>query len=113
MYKDTPILQKTYEIVLWLYPTINKFPKNQRFVLGQRLENTILSFTLLLIRANYAKNKASILEEAREQLYLFIILIRLAKDLKFISLKQYEFVTKKIYEVGKMLGGWLNYSAHT
>jgi hypothetical protein len=95
---------------LWLYPTINKFPKKQRFVLGQRLENTILSFTLLLIRANYAKSKASILEEAREQLYLFVILVRLAKDLKFMSVKQYEFVTKKVYEVGKMLGGWLNYS---
>lgn len=81
-------------------------------MLGQRLENTILNFTLLLIKANYARRKVSLLEEAREQLYLFVILLRLAKDLKFISLKQYEFAVKKIYELGKMLGGWLNYSAH-
>jgi len=35
------------------------------------------------------------------------ILIRLSKDFKFISIRQYEFVSGEINEVGKMLGGWI------
>ena len=35
------------------------------------------------------------------------ILIRLSKDLKFISIRQYGFGAEKINEIGKMLGGWI------
>ena len=34
-------------------------------------------------------------------------IIRLAKDLKFFNVRQYEFAANKINEVGKMLGGWI------
>ena len=32
--------------------------------------------------------------------------IRLAKDLKFISFKKYEYLQKKVIEVGKITGGY-------
>jgi len=39
------------------------------------------------------------------------ILIRLSKDLHFISIRQYEFVANKVNEIGKMLGGWMKFCA--
>jgi len=42
MYKNLAIFEKTYDLILWIYPTVNKFPKSQRFVLGQHIENTVL-----------------------------------------------------------------------
>jgi len=45
MFQNLAIFEKTYELILWLYPTVNKFPKSQRFVLGQQLEKLIYAKT--------------------------------------------------------------------
>ncbi len=107
MLQDLIIFQKVYDLILWMYPLINKFPKSQRFVLGQRIENTILKILEGIIKANQERNKLEILKQASIDLDKFRILYRLAKDLRFMSIKQYQFGAEKINEVGKILGGWM------
>ncbi|MEX0877356.1 MAG: diversity-generating retroelement protein Avd [Candidatus Spechtbacterales bacterium] len=101
------IFEKTYELILWLYPTVNKFPKSQRFVLGQQIENTILNILQKIIEANQERNKLIHLKQISVELDKLRVLTRLAKDLKFISVKQYQFAAENINEIGKMLGGWI------
>ena len=96
--------------MLWLYPTINKFPKSQRFVLGQRIENSILQILEGIIEANQEVNKLVYLKRISVELDKLRILIRLSKDLKFVSIRQYEFAAEKVNEIGKMLGGWIKSS---
>jgi four helix bundle protein len=110
MYKNLAIFEKTYELILWLYPTVNKFPKSQRFVLGQHIENTILQILEGIIEANQERDKFPYLKKISVELDKLRILIRLSKDLKFISIKQYSFVAEKVNEIGKMLGGWIKSS---
>ncbi|MEA3427925.1 MAG: hypothetical protein U9Q84_01625 [Thermodesulfobacteriota bacterium] len=43
----------TYDLLKWSIPTLEKFPKSQRFLLGDRIENHILDVLELLICANY------------------------------------------------------------
>lgn len=107
MYKNLAIFEKTYDLILWIYPTVNKFPKSQRFVLGQHIENTVLELLEGIIEANSQSNKSFYLKNLSLKLDKLRILMRLGKDLKFISIRQYEFVSGNINEVGKMLGGWL------
>jgi len=107
---NLPIFEKTYELILWLYPTVNKFPKSQRFILGQHIENTILEILEEVIETNQKRNKAPFLKKISVKLDKLRILIRLSKDLKFISIRQYGFAAKKINEIGKMLGGWIKSS---
>jgi len=95
--------------MLWVYTVVNKFPKKQRFVLGQDIEKTAIKFLKLIIKANYLREKALILSEASIEIDLFLILIRFSKDLRFLSKKQYEFAACQINEISKMLGGWLKY----
>jgi len=102
-----PIFQKTYDLILWLYPAINKFPKSQRFVLGQQIENTVLDVLKGIIAANQERNKIAYLRQVSVDLDKLRILIRLAKDLRFISIKKYGLAAEKINEIGKMLGGWI------
>jgi len=109
MLKDIPIFHKTYELMLWLYPQVNKFPKNQRFVLGQEIEKTGLNFLKLIIRANYNQEKSQFLKEASAEINVLLILIRFSKDLHFLSNRQYEFAALQINYISKMLGGWLKY----
>ena len=40
--KELIIYQKYYDLVLYSLPIIGRFPKDQRFVLGQQLENQML-----------------------------------------------------------------------
>lgn len=107
MLQDLIIFQKVYDLILWMYPLINKFPKSQRFVLGQQLENTLLEILKGVIQANQERNKLEILKQVSIDLDKFRILYRLAKDLKFMSIRQYQFGAEKINEVGKILGGWI------
>ena len=107
MFQNLPIFEKTYELILWLYLTVNKFPKSQRFVLGQQIEKTFLEILGGIIQTNQEKNKLPYLKKISVELDKLRILIRLSKDLKFISIRQYEFVAEKINEIGKMLGGWI------
>ena len=109
MLKDIPIFHKTYELMLWVYVVVNRFPKKQRFVLGQEIEKTAIKFLELIIKANYSKEKTPLLSEARIEIDLFLILIRFSKDLHFLSKRQYEFAASQINEISKMLGGWLKY----
>ena len=38
-----------YRLVLWLVPTVEKFPRSQKFLLGDRLQITALDATGRLI----------------------------------------------------------------
>jgi len=107
MFQNLAIFEKTYELILWLYPTVNKFPKSQRFVLGQQIENTILEILKGIIEANQERDKLAYLKKISVELDKLRILVRLSKDLRFISIRQYSFAAEKINEIGKMLGGWM------
>lgn len=106
-FQNLPIFEKTYELILWLYPAVNKFPKSQRFVLGQQIENTALNILKGIIQANAERAKLPYLKQVSVELDKLRIIIRLAKDMKFFSVRQYEFSAGKINEIGKMLGGWI------
>jgi len=109
MLSELTILEKVYELILWLYPTVNKFPKSQRFVLGQRIETVSLGILEKIIAANQSRAKTAYLKKTSIELDILRYLVRLSKDLHFISLRQYEFAAQKINEIGKMLGGWIKF----
>ncbi len=52
MKKDFIIYTKMLETVLWLFEKVNTFPKKQRFVLGQQIENSALICLRFIIEAN-------------------------------------------------------------
>jgi len=107
MIQNLIIFQKVYDLILWLYPTVNKFPKSQRFVLGQQIEATVLEILKKVIEANAEINKLPYLKKISVELDKLRILTRLSKDLKFISINQYQFASEKSNEIGKVLGGWM------
>ena len=47
----------TYDLLKWAIPALTKFPRNERFLLGNRIENHTLDVLELLICANYSNDK--------------------------------------------------------
>jgi hypothetical protein len=107
MLDDLIIYQKTYDLILWFFPIINKFPKKQRFVLGQQIENELLEIIKDIILANNERNKTEILKRISVRLDTLRILVRLAKDLRFLNIKHYENAAVKMNEIGRLLSGWM------
>ncbi len=102
-----PVISKTYDLMLWLLKQVPKFPRSHKFVLGDRIQNLILDILGLLIEAAYTRNKLDLLKRTTIEIEKLRYLIRTAKDLNFMSVKSYEYVSSKIDEVGRMVGGWL------
>jgi len=105
-----PIVEKMYELNVWLLQKVSKFPKDQRFILGERLANKGLDIQEQLIQAALLKkgdDKSDVLHEVNLELEQFRYLLRLAKDQKCMSQDAWFFCSKNLLEIGKMLGGWL------
>ena len=47
--KESPIFIKSYEMMVWLMGRTGKFPKNQRFLMAKRMEETALDFFFRLL----------------------------------------------------------------
>ncbi len=114
MLETFQIYTKTLAYIVWLFPAVNTFPKAQRFVLGQQLENAALEFLKQVIRANNQTAKADRLAELKRadvELAVVRALARVAYELKFLSHGQFVFATGAMAELGKMLGGWQKQTA--
>jgi len=111
MLRDLKIIEKHYEMILWMYPLINKFPQKQRFVLGQQMQNSLLDILKYIIEANEERDKTVLLKKLSVELDKFRYLFRLSKDLHLINIKQWSFGAEQINAVGKFLGGWIKMNA--
>lgn len=63
--KDLPIIQKTYDLILWFVPLIGKLPRDHKFVLGDRIISGLYGLLEELILARYATDKLARLESLR------------------------------------------------
>jgi hypothetical protein len=105
---DYPIYPKTYDLIAYLLQVTQSFPKSQRFVLAQRIQDTVFDFQDLLILARKVspRERADVLRRADAKLEMLRTCLRLAMECKFLPFGQYEHVSKMIVEVGKLLGDW-------
>ena len=101
------VITKTYDLILWSCNHTSKFPRNHRFVLGERIERNLYGLLETLIAAKYTKNRQRLLEEANLNLEILRFQMRLAKDLQCLKVESYAFAAKSIDEIGRLVGGWL------
>ena len=100
-------LTKTYDLMHWLFPQIGKFPRDYRFILGDRLENGLLDVLEKLVEARYTKDKEQILRSVNISLEKLRFMARLSKDLKLVNIKKYEYLAREINGIGVYVGGWI------
>ena len=84
------LLVKWYDVTKWLLDRVDSFPKNQRFVFGQRLADRTLNILEVLVNATYSPRKAELLARANRDIEVLRRLIRMATDRKLLTPRQYE-----------------------
>src|SRR5438309_6027552 len=100
------VITKTYDLILWSCHHTSRFPRNHRFVLGERIERNLYDLLEILIQAKYTRNRQILLERANLTLEILRFQMRLAKDLQCLKTNSYAFAAKAIDEIGKLIGGW-------
>jgi hypothetical protein len=71
MEETTPqAVQACHELILWLIPQLDKFPRTRRYTLGERIENELLAVLGLLVDATYSRSKQQVLKQANQRLGL-------------------------------------------
>ena len=107
--QESPIFTRTYDLLLWLIPQVQKFPRAHRFGLAERIQRLTLDFQDTLVAAGKMEGTArrKQLINADIQLEQLRVWARLARDLQCLSLRQYEHLARMLAEVGRLLGGWL------
>jgi hypothetical protein len=106
MGKVTPVVEKHYRLILWTLPKIANFPKDQRFLLADRIEALLLDVLSLLIEATYSAEKRETLKEANLKVEQMRFMMRIAKDMEYVNIKGYDFFCVSLLEIGRMIGGW-------
>ena len=113
MLADLKIFVKVYDLLQYLHREIAKFPKSEKPVLGRRIYDSLLQILEYIITVNEETIKGLHLKKASVELEKLRIFIRLANDFHLISINKYGIISKKIDEIGRMLGGWIRVCAGT
>ena len=105
---QTPLFTRYYELLVWLTARVKGFPREYRFVLGQRILETAYTCYRYLIRAKKVSDAArpAALLEADILLDILRTEIRMAHELGCLSIEQYAQGAGLVNEVGRMLGTW-------
>jgi hypothetical protein len=110
------IFTRTFDLLDWLLPRTEKFPRTQRFVVTKRLQDAALDFQEAIFRANVKSGaeRATHLREASACLDMLRLYLRLAHQWGWLTSGQYEHVSRMVAEIGRLLGGWIKQSSrHT
>jgi len=108
---EIPAMTKLYELYQLTHSLIMRFPKHERYSLGEKLECTILEAMEYIVFGNaQSKNfKDGFIIKANAKVELLKILFRLALNIGAIDAKGYLRTQEMVQETGKMLGGWIKY----
>ena len=68
MNESLSIIQHVYDLILWYVPRVNKFPRDHKFIVGDRIQRTLYDLLERLIRARYSKDCASMLESINAEI---------------------------------------------
>jgi hypothetical protein len=105
---ELPIVQKTYDLIKWYIPILNRLPRDHRFALGERIVNNLYNLLEGLIQARYAKNdKLAQLQSLNTQLDILRYQTRLLYDFQLISDKRSKYINQQFNDIGFDLGGWI------
>lgn len=101
-----PALESMNGFVRWLIPTLEKFPRTQKFLLGDRIQTAALDVLERLIEATYDRDRANALRAANIGVEKLRHLIRLAFDLRYLDERRYEFAARELDALGRQIGAW-------
>ncbi|MBL8724792.1 MAG: diversity-generating retroelement protein Avd, partial [Planctomycetes bacterium] len=102
------VVEHAHALLAWALPMLGKFPRQHRFVLGDRMAQRLYHLLELLVRATYASRQAKreLLGAANVEIEVFRHELRIANAQQLVTVAQVEHATRLLDGVGRQVGGW-------
>lgn len=109
MQNDMIVQVKLFDLLKWLIPLVQKFPRAYRFTVTQRMTDALLDFqeSLVTAQSTRGRKRTELLAHCDAKLTLLRIYLRLAHEWQWLSDGQYRHVSNMVAEIGRLLGGWI------
>jgi hypothetical protein len=109
MSSEMVIFTRTYDLLHWLLPKSQRFPKLYRSTVTQRLMAAALDFQEAILEAQLYQEKIRLrhLRAADVHLSKLRLYLRLIHQWGWLTPGQYEHVSRMVAEIGRLLGGWI------
>jgi hypothetical protein len=104
---DSPLFTRLHDFLLWLVPVTLKFPRAQRFVLAQQLQQQAFDLQSQLFNAARVRPPGMWLQRADASLAQLRATVRLAHELELMGTGTYEHASRLLTEMGRLLGAWM------
>jgi hypothetical protein len=110
-YDELPIYKSAYDLLLNITDLTKNFPKDFKHSTGTMLRDEVMFIILLIFRANVNKQtRTKYTGEIIERIQVVSVLLRLSKDMKFISIRQFSTAVIFIDSISKQVTGWHKHS---
>ena len=113
MGKELVILSRVFDLLTWLLPKGERFPRLYRHTVTQRMMDAALDLQEHLFQAQTWRGSARwrALNHCDMALNRLRLYLRLAHLWRWLSDGQYAHVSTMVAEIGRLLGGWIKQSA--
>lgn len=109
---DSPAFSRAFDLARHTLELVERFPRHRRAVLGRRLEEQALDLHESLARAARRQSSGDVagaraaLDDADVALVTYSFALRLAGDVKLLSVGELGVFAEQVAELGRLIGGW-------
>ena len=89
LYYNLPVYKASYHLVKMLFAYSGQFAREYKYTTGQELKKEGTTLIKNIYRANKAMDKMPAIGEARENIEVIVLLVRLMQDFNQLSLKKF------------------------
>ncbi len=105
-YDNLPVYKASYSLFVTLFTGVRNMQRDYRYSLGESLKMELIALITNIYRANSREEKKPLLKNARENIEVIRLLLRLSHDLKQFPLKEFALASEKIESISKQLTAW-------
>jgi len=109
-YEDLPVYRDCYNLTLRVFAITHDFPREYKYTLGADMKRDCLVLLRSIYRINRATRKEPLLEVFLDDFHLLRMEIRLATDLKLMSVRRQAELSVFMDTIGRQVTGWRNAS---
>ena len=106
-YDNLPVYKVSYDLLLIIFSVVKEFAKEYKYTLWDSIKKEIIDLISNIYRANISfSNRLVCIKQARENIEIVRLYIRLTKDLKQLNIPKFAEINEKIESISKQLLYW-------
>ena len=111
LHTNLPIYKVAYNLLDTITDLAKNMPRDFKASIGGKLRDECVEIVVLIFRANCAHDKVPHLDLLIERLQVTELLLRLSRDKRLVSTRQYAQAIELTNSIGKQASGWRKYAA--